>query len=75
MICQAYTNNKHDVEFSSQYESSYQIQTESYDYRMYQSHDTDLMANRGFQYNMSINDNQSEKREPINLSEVKDSVA
>ena len=33
------------------------------------------MANRGFQYNMSINDNQSEKREPINLSEVKDSVA
>ena len=54
MICQAYTSNKIKMNLTesveSGYEYEYQYQTESYDFRPYQSHDTETGRSdaRGF---------------------------
>ena len=41
MICQAYINNRDRMMTASSYESQYEYPTESYDFRPYQSLDTD----------------------------------
>jgi hypothetical protein len=48
---------------STDYDSEYQYQTESYDFRPYQSLDTEHGRSeaRGFQYNQSIGDHTSHK--------------
>jgi len=76
MICQAYLSNKESMmNMSEEYPSEYEYQTESYDFRPYESMDT---ANNkaGFKYNMSINDLLSENEhtgdniKAVNISEM-----
>jgi hypothetical protein len=60
MICHAYRSNVNKIELSEEFESGYEYeyiyQTESYDFRPYQSHDTETGRSdaRGFTYNKSI---------------------
>ena len=55
MICQAYKSNlaKFNEEAYTEYESSYVYETESYDFRPYESTGTDegKFITRGFNYN------------------------
>jgi hypothetical protein len=57
MICQAYSTNMLKMNLTesveSGYEYEYEYQTESYDFRQYQSHDTETGRSdaRGFKYN------------------------
>ena len=62
MICQAVKSQQGKL-VSTEYESEYQYQTESYDFRPYQSLDTDNGRSeaRGFKYNQSIHDHSSHR--------------
>jgi len=53
MICQAYRNNKKERARDYKFESTYEYETMSYDFKQYNCYENDSNT-RGFEYNESI---------------------